>query len=110
MTAIRENLPELNTEAVISVRGLQKTYGSGEQAKRVIEDLSLEVRESEFLCIVGPSGAGKTTLLKCLAGLVERSAGSVRVLGREVADPPEHLALVFQDYSRSLLPWLTVRA
>ena len=48
----------------LEVRGLSKTYGTGDQAIRAIDDLTFEVEPGEFLCIVGPSGCGKTTLLK----------------------------------------------
>ena len=60
------------------------------------------------MCIVGPSGCGKTTLLKALAGLLRPTRGEALVEGRVVVGPPKDLALVFQEYTRSLLPWLTV--
>ncbi|MEZ5768048.1 MAG: ABC transporter ATP-binding protein [Paracoccaceae bacterium] len=59
----------------------------------------------QFLTIVGPSGCGKTTLLMSLAGLYVPDAGQVLFQGHQVSGPPEGLAVVFQDYSRSLLPW-----
>jgi NitT/TauT family transport system ATP-binding protein len=59
--------------------------------------------------IVGPSGCGKTTLLRCVSGLTEPRAGTIRLLGEAVHGVPAGLALVFQDYSRSLFPWMTVR-
>jgi NitT/TauT family transport system ATP-binding protein len=71
--------------------------------------MSFEVSEREFVCIVGPSGAGKTTLLKCMSGLLAPSSGEVLLGGRPVTEPPEEMGFVFQDYSRSLLPWLSVR-
>jgi NitT/TauT family transport system ATP-binding protein len=71
--------------------------------------VSFEVREGEFVCVVGPSGCGKTTLLKCIAGLLRPSRGEVLLRGRRITGPPEELALVFQEYSRSLLPWASVR-
>lgn len=92
----------------VSVRGLRKTYGRGSTAKPVIADLSFEVADGEFLCIVGPSGVGKTTMLKCLSGLIPPSEGEVRIDGRLIDGPPREMALVFQDYTRSLMPWLTV--
>src|SRR5690606_10025183 len=63
----------------------------------------------ELVCIVGPSGCGKTTLLKCIAGLLKPTAGEVLMDGVTVTSPPARMALVFQEYGRSLYPWLTVR-
>ncbi|WP_051423434.1 ABC transporter ATP-binding protein [Arthrobacter sp. MA-N2] len=91
--------------AILEVQALQKNYG----AENVLEDITLTVEEGEFLSIVGPSGCGKTTMLKCLSGLLPYEHGSVKIAGELVTSPPETLGLVFQDYSRSLLPWLTVR-
>jgi NitT/TauT family transport system ATP-binding protein len=58
---------------------------------------------------VGPSGCGKTTLLKCIAGLLAPTAGVIELDGQPVTTPPPNMALVFQEYGRSLYPWLTVR-
>ncbi|MCO5970487.1 MULTISPECIES: ABC transporter ATP-binding protein [Actinoallomurus] len=74
-----------------------------------LEDVNLEVAEGELVSIVGPSGCGKSTLLRCIAGLIRPSQGRITLNGREITDVPDNLAVVFQDYSRSLLPWLTVR-
>ena len=92
----------------LEVKGLRKTYGEGESAVVAIRDISFGVEAGEFVCIVGPSGCGKTTLLKCLSGLLEPTEGSAHLEGNKIDGPPEGLALVFQDYSRSLLPWMTV--
>jgi NitT/TauT family transport system ATP-binding protein len=92
----------------LEVRGLKKTYGSGDHAVHAIGDLSFEVSRGEFVCIVGPSGCGKTTLLKCLCGLLTPSAGTAELEGKKIEGPPEAMALVFQDYSRSLMPWMTI--
>ena len=59
--------------------------------------------------MVGPSGCGKTTLLKCIAGLLQPTRGQSILKGRRVTEPPEEMALVFQEYSRSLMPWASVR-
>ena len=94
-------------DAVLQVVDLQKRYGRGALA---IDGVSFDVRRGEFVTIVGPSGAGKTTLLKTICGLLEPSAGRVLLDGRLVSAPPPEMVLVFQDYARSLFPWLTVAA
>jgi NitT/TauT family transport system ATP-binding protein len=94
---------------MLVVDHLAKTYGNARSpGVEAIRDISFDVREREFVCIVGPSGGGKTTLLRCLCGLLEASGGLVRLNGREVVAPPPEMAAVFQDYSRSLMPWFTV--
>lgn len=95
---------------MLDVNGLHHVFGSGESAHEAIGSLSFDVREGEFVSIVGPSGAGKTTLLRCLSGLLQPSGGTVRLLGEPVDGVPPGMAMVFQDYSRSLFPWLTVEA
>ncbi|MFT4084808.1 MAG: ABC transporter ATP-binding protein [Nocardioides sp.] len=97
---------DLSSEAVLHVERLQKSYG----AKEVLRDVTLTARAGEFVCIVGPSGVGKTTLLRCLAQLAPADAGQVYVDGRAVTEPPDEMAVVFQDYSRSLMPWMRVGA
>jgi len=98
------------TAPVLRVRDLGHTYGSGATAKQVLAGVSFDVGDGEFVSLVGPSGAGKTTLLRCLSGLQPPSEGGVVLDGEPVTGPPAGLALVFQDYSRSLLPWMTVHA
>jgi len=93
---------------MLNVTNLRKVYGSGETATEAIADVSFEVGRGEFVCIVGPSGAGKTTLLKTVSGLMAPTAGRVELDGEAVDGPPERMALVFQDYSRSLYPWMKV--
>ncbi|MDQ1060828.1 NitT/TauT family transport system ATP-binding protein [Arthrobacter globiformis] len=94
----------------LSAQGLAKTYGTGATARTVLGDISFDVYDRETVCIVGPSGAGKTTLLRCLAGLMPSTAGTVFIGEDKVVGPPPRMAVVFQDYSRSLMPWLTVQA
>jgi NitT/TauT family transport system ATP-binding protein len=95
--------------AMLEIKNLAKTYGTGATATHAVGDVSFSIDEGEFVCVVGPSGCGKTTLLKCIAGLLRPSAGEVLLRGARVTGPPERMALVFQEYSRSLMPWMSVR-
>lgn len=92
----------------LSVQGLQKIYDTKKGEVPVIADLTFDVQAGEVVCIVGPSGIGKTTLLKCLTGLQSITAGVALIDGKPIEGPPEEMALVFQEYTRSLMPWLTV--
>ena len=105
-TSIRDTAAE--TPARLAVSGLGKSYSTKKGKVEVIADLTFEVMAGDIACIVGPSGIGKTTLLKCLAGLQSVSSGTAAIDGRVIDGPPDDLALVFQDYTRSLMPWLTV--
>ncbi|MEV6639596.1 ABC transporter ATP-binding protein [Amycolatopsis sp. NPDC051371] len=94
---------------VLAVEHVQKTYRSRERSVEAIRDLHFTVQAGELVCIVGPSGAGKTTLLRCIAGLLPVSGGTVVFEGEKVSAPPAGMAVVFQEYARSLFPWMTVR-
>jgi NitT/TauT family transport system ATP-binding protein len=94
----------------LEIDRLHKTYGVGPAASPAVEEVTLTAHPGELLCIVGPSGCGKSTLLRCVAGLIPPTSGTVTVDGEVVTSPPRSMALVFQDYSRSLLPWMTVHA
>jgi len=94
---------------MLEIKGLAKTYGSGAKATHAIGDVSFTVEDGEFVCVVGPSGCGKTTLLRCVAGLLRPSRGEIILRGKRVTAPPEEMALVFQEYGRSLMPWTSVR-
>ena len=93
--------PETGTYR-IEIEGLTKDFGR----LRVFEDVNLEIGRRECVSIVGPSGCGKTTLLRCIDGLVEPSAGEVRLNGVRVTKPPVGVAVVFQQFG--LFPWKTV--
>ena len=92
---------------IIEVAQLEKTFVTVRNERiHALNDITLAVREREFVTVVGPSGCGKTTLLKILAGLVPASAGAVRVAGTAVAAPRRDIGIVFQN--PVLLPWRTV--
>jgi NitT/TauT family transport system ATP-binding protein len=94
----------------LEVRGLNKVYQGPGRSVEALRDLTFGVEASELVCVVGPSGCGKTTMLRCVAGLLEPTAGEVLLQGERVAGPPPDMAVVFQDYGRSLFPWMTIRA
>lgn len=94
-------------ETLVAVNGIGKRY-PGASGGLAVRDVSFTIHEGEFVSVVGPSGCGKTTLLKMICGLLPSSSGEVLLHGKLVSGPPTEMVLVFQDYSRSLFPWLTV--
>jgi NitT/TauT family transport system ATP-binding protein len=92
---------------VIRLDHVTKTYRTQRgELVRALEDITLHVRENEFVTIVGQSGCGKSTLLKLVAGLVSVSDGSIHVRDQLVHEPFRDVGIVFQD--PVLLPWRTV--
>jgi NitT/TauT family transport system ATP-binding protein len=92
--------------SLLEVRELGHVFPGGHRA---IAELSFTVDAGELVCVVGPSGCGKSTLLRAVGGLLPPSSGEVRLHGDPVRGVPVDLAVVFQDYSRSLFPWLSTR-
>ncbi|MBE4719093.1 ABC transporter ATP-binding protein [Pseudarthrobacter sp. AB1] len=96
-------------EAMLSVRGLKKVYQTDGGDIEAVRNLTFDLRAGELACLVGPSGSGKTTLLKCISGLMAPTEGDVLLDGKRVSGPPKKMAVVFQEYGRSLFPWMRVR-
>ena len=97
------------TAGYLSIRDVNKVYGGRRgEATTALKSISLEVKQGEFLAILGPSGCGKSTLLQIVAGLIDGTAGEVVLNGRAVTAPPPEMVYLFQQYSKSLLPWRTV--
>ncbi len=94
-------------EVVLSIQHLGKVFPKGKQEFVAIEDINLDVKSGEFLCILGPSGCGKTTLLRMIAGLETKTTGSMILNGNEISGPGSDRGMVFQEFA--LFPWRTVR-
>ncbi len=90
----------------LEIRNLTKTFSTEDGEMMALEDISIEVKPAEFLCIIGPSGCGKTTLLRMIAGLDHPSSGEIILDGKEVKGPSPDRGMVFQEFS--LFPWRTV--
>jgi NitT/TauT family transport system ATP-binding protein len=96
-----------NDAPICELKGIQKTYdrGRGKQL-RVLEDIDLEIRPNEVVCLIGPSGCGKSTILRICAGLIQPTSGEVRYHGQTLSGLTPGVAMVFQGFA--LFPWMTV--
>lgn len=92
--------------AELELMKISKTYGTN----RAVDEINASVPAGKVTVIVGPSGAGKTTLLRIICGLDQPTSGEVVFEGAPITGVPDGLAMVFQDYSRSLFPWMRVGA
>src|ERR671919_1032679 len=92
--------PSGGERGTISVDDAVKEFEGGVLA---VDHVSFEARRGEFVSVVGPSGCGKSTLLRLIAGLIPLTAGTITINGREVHEPRQDVALMFQR--PTLLPW-----
>jgi NitT/TauT family transport system ATP-binding protein len=91
----------------LEIRDLNQSFTRDDGTQLVVLDhLNFDVRDKEFVCILGSSGCGKTTLLRLIAGLDEARAGSIILDGEEIRGPNPKVGFVFQEYS--LFPWRNV--
>jgi NitT/TauT family transport system ATP-binding protein len=99
----RAHKDEVSAPIKMVVAGATKYYQTATGSVHALEDVSLDLREGEFLCILGPSGCGKTTLLWSMGGLHELTGGEIRLGDEPITRPHPAIAMIFQD--ANLLPW-----
>lgn len=100
----------------LEIKGIHKSFGTGESRIEVLKGLDMEIGKGEFCVLLGPSGSGKSTLLNIIGGIESADEGSISIEGEHLADMTEkklsqyrrkHLGYIFQMYN--LIPNLTVR-
>ncbi len=107
LTNAPESVKAENVSAAkISLRHVSKTFTSRQGSVLALDDISLDVSEGEFLCLVGPSGCGKSTILNLIAGLDTATEGEVLMEGEPIVGPGRERMVMFQD--SALFPWLDV--
>lgn len=93
---------------MLSVERISKVFGEPESGYPALSDISIDIAEGEFLCLLGPSGCGKTTLLNILAGFEKVTEGRATLNGRLISGPTSERMMFFQDAGSALFPWQTV--
>lgn len=94
-------------ENCIEIKNLSKTFKTNNNLEvNALKNITLEIKENDFICIVGPSGCGKSTMLRIIASLENASEGIITYKGKEITVPTSDIGMVFQNYS--LLQWRTV--
>jgi NitT/TauT family transport system ATP-binding protein len=91
----------------IGIRDLSKVFSKDKKTVTALDAFSLDIMDSEFVCLLGPSGCGKTTVLRIVAGLEKKTSGSVVLHGANIASAGSNRGMVFQEFA--LFPWRTVR-
>jgi len=91
---------------LVELKNVCKSYGEGNDKSSILKNINLNIREGEFIAIVGFSGSGKTTLISMIAGLIQADSGELLKHGKPITAPGPDRGVVFQNYS--LMPWLTV--
>jgi NitT/TauT family transport system ATP-binding protein len=106
MRALEPLTAEKAAQTKVSVHDVSKTFSTDGKNVSVLENVSLEIKQGEFICLLGPSGCGKSTLLNIVAGFLAPTSGEITIEGEKVTGPDPRRIFVFQE--RGVFPWLTV--
>lgn len=93
-------------ETVISVKNLNLSYGDNGKGVLALQDINLNIREGDFVCVLGPSGCGKSTFLKIIAGFLFPTSGTASLDGKVIKGPDQSRGVVFQ--TPNLYPWMNI--
>ncbi|MDF2523169.1 MAG: transporter ATP-binding protein [Clostridiales bacterium] len=94
-------------EGLIDIQNLTFEYGTKTNTILALNNINLQIRQGEFICVLGPSGCGKTTLLKIIAGYLKPTSGTCMMHGEPITGPNWHRGVVFQ--SPTLYPWMNLK-
>src|SRR5688572_5742117 len=103
---VETELTNVSSEKLV-IEGVSKKFRTEKQMVHALDNVSLSIKEGEFVCLLGPSGCGKSTLLNLVAGLDRPNGGKISADGKEVTGPSRERAMMFQE--NALFPWLDVR-
>ena len=101
-------MSNMSKQHILSVSNLSATFQNNNGGLHVLDKISFDVQDSEFVCVLGPSGSGKSTLLRILAGLLPFTTGKVMLNGQKLSGPRKGVGMVFQN--ANLMPWRSVLA
>jgi NitT/TauT family transport system ATP-binding protein len=96
----------MTVQSHIRISSVSKIFSSGDREVIALDDINLDIKDGEFICLLGPSGCGKSTLLNAIAGFSLPTTGTIFVNGVTVQLPGPDRGMVFQEYA--LFPWMTV--
>lgn len=96
----------MTMQSQISISQVNKVFSTEGNEVIALENINLDIKPGEFICLLGPSGCGKSTLLNAIAGFSLPTSGSIVVDGKPVLEPGPDRGMVFQEYA--LFPWMTV--
>lgn len=96
-----------NEEVLIDIRDVQLVYGTKSNPVLALDNINLQIKKGEFICVLGPSGCGKSTLLKIIAGFHQATSGSCLFKGQPITGPDWERGVMFQ--APTLYPWMSIR-